>query len=302
METVKNEQSQQNKSNESNETNDLTLYNETNDFVIKHDNKYIVIQKCLTPNISLSKTAEYIENKRGMRILGIIGIIKGRNANYLLVINKATCVGSIHTSKVYKIDEIKLVSFIGDGTMTNKEDKEYEQMITDFVKRNSLYFSDTFDLTTRITKMFSRNNDKTDKTTKTPFSEVTKSFCWNHEIGKLYNNEILNYILIPVINGGVGITTISYNVSNKSKKFTFILISRKDTRRSGMRFLVRGADSNGNVANYVETEQIILTDVNEEGDINLVSYLQVRGSIPLSWKQEPDLQLNPEVIIVFKLL
>ncbi len=60
-----------------------------------------------------------------------------------------------------------------------------------------------------------------------------------------------------------------------------------------MRYLVRGADSSGNVANSVETEQIVLSEESER--VNLLSYLQVRGSIPLSWRQLPDLDINPSV-------
>jgi hypothetical protein len=36
----------------------------------------------------------------------------------------------------------------------------------------------------------------------------------------------------------------------------FKLISRKDCRRPGRRFLVRGLDEEGNAANFVETEHI----------------------------------------------
>ena len=41
------------------------------------------------------------------------------------------------------------------------------------------------------------------------------------------------------------------------EKFDFALISRKDVRRPGRRFIVRGLDKEGNPANHVETECII---------------------------------------------
>ena len=59
----------------------------------------------------------------------------------------------------------------------------------------------------------------------------------------------------------------------------FILIGRKDDRRSGMRFLIRGADENGNVANIVETEELV-TYKDNEGYINICSFTQIRGSNP----------------------
>jgi hypothetical protein len=57
--------------------------------------------------------------------------------------------------------------------------------------------------------------------------------------------------------------------------------------------LVRGIDKNGNVANIAETEQVLISTKNDETDI--VSYLQIRGSIPLFWTQGPNLLLNPAI-------
>lgn len=41
------------------------------------------------------------------------------------------------------------------------------------------------------------------------------------------------------------------------KSFEFGLISRRSTNYAGTRFNVRGVDEEGNVANFVETEQIL---------------------------------------------
>jgi hypothetical protein len=54
---------------------------------------------------------------------------------------------------------------------------------------------------------------------------------------------------------------------------------------------VRGADSEGNVANFVETEQIVT-----HGDLRC-SFVQVRGSIPIIWTQKPNLKYKPSIHI-----
>jgi len=59
------------------------------------------------------------------------------------------------------------------------------------------------------------------------------------------------------------------------------LIARKDIRRSGMRFLIRGADADGNIANCVEIEKILVYKENDNIIIN--SFVQMRGGIPLLW-------------------
>lgn len=47
----------------------------------------------------------------------------------------------------------------------------------------------------------------------------------------------------------------------------------------GMRYKRRGVDKNGNVANYVETEQLIHVHN------HTLSFIQTRGSVPVFWSQ-----------------
>ncbi|KAI5290412.1 hypothetical protein KEM54_001610 [Ascosphaera aggregata] len=64
------------------------------------------------------------------------------------------------------------------------------------------------------------------------------------------------------------------------------LISRRSIKRPGVRYLRRGVDDDGNVANTVETEQILSTPSWNNKD-RIYSLLQVRGSIPLYFSQSP---------------
>lgn len=54
---------------------------------------------------------------------------------------------------------------------------------------------------------------------------------------------------------------------------------------------MRGVDKEGNVANAVETEQIIIHNG------VATSLVQTRGSIPLFWKQTPSLKYKPRLNI-----
>jgi hypothetical protein len=148
-------------------------------------------------------------------------------------------------------------------------------MSDDFLNRNSLYYSDTMDLTSSIQAYFSGKSE--------PNKMVEQKFCWNSRFDCL----LIHNIYRPVING---IITIKH-IQSYAEEFTYIIISRKDNRRSGMRLWVRGCDDNGWSANFVETEQIIVH--NSKSGTDLLSYLQIRGSIPIKWTQMPDLTLNP---------
>ena len=68
--------------------------------------------------------------------------------------------------------------------------------------------------------------------------------------------------------------------------FLLTLISRRSTKRSGLRYLRRGIDDNGNCANTVETEQI-LSSPTWDSSAKYRCFVQVRGSIPLYFSQSP---------------
>jgi len=70
------------------------------------------------------------------------------------------------------------------------------------------------------------------------------------------------------------------------KTFLITLISRRSVKRSGLRYLRRGVDEDGNVANAVETEQILSTTDWDIGQ-GIQSFVQCRGSIPLFFSQIP---------------
>lgn len=115
-------------------------------------------------------------------------------------------------------------------------------------------------------------------------TDVTDNrFFWNRTLHlhlKRYGIDV-NQWLIKVICGGININTVY--VGHLQAKAC--LISRLSCERAGTRFNVRGANDDGHVANFVETEQIIYLDQ------KIVSYLQTRGSVPLFWEQ-PGMQVN----------
>ncbi|KAI5297648.1 hypothetical protein KEM55_004434, partial [Ascosphaera atra] len=72
----------------------------------------------------------------------------------------------------------------------------------------------------------------------------------------------------------------------ENTKFLLTLVSRRSVKRPGLRYLRRGVDDEGNVANMVETEQILSRPPWDPAE-KAYSLLQVRGSIPLFFSQSP---------------
>jgi len=75
-------------------------------------------------------------------------------------------------------------------------------------------------------------------------------FAFNHQMLKEFMEVQYAPFRTPVIYGFVSIQSIDASTS-------FVLISRKDARRMGRRFVVRGLDREGNAANFCETEHIL---------------------------------------------
>lgn len=101
--------------------------------------------------------------------------------------------------------------------------------------------------------------------------------------------------VMPVIFGDI----CKYNFKSETKNCTFVLISRRSRRYAGTRYMKRGINEHGNVANFVEVEQICYVH-SENFDLkpNVTSFVQIRGSIPLFWGQIPNkLKPKPDIIL-----
>jgi hypothetical protein len=90
----------------------------------------------------------------------------------------------------------------------------------------------------------------------------------------------------PLINGYIGAQHVSFGAARDP--VDLLLISRRSRHRQGTRFFRRGIDFESDVANFVETEQLLL-----HRDGRLVSLVQVRGSIPVFWSQLPTMKYTP---------
>lgn len=77
------------------------------------------------------------------------------------------------------------------------------------------------------------------------------------------------------------------------------LLSRRSRFRAGTRYFKRGVDHEGQVANYNETEQIVTVDSPRGGDASAqISYVQIRGSIPVFWAEINNLRYMPDLQIM----
>jgi SacI homology domain len=89
-------------------------------------------------------------------------------------------------------------------------------------------------------------------------------------------------------------------VMANDRKLQLYLISRRSRFRAGTRYFRRGVDHDGHVANFNETEQIAI--VPSQADSNeaatTLSFVQIRGSIPVFWAEINNLHYRPDLQIM----
>ncbi|KAJ2166600.1 Phosphoinositide phosphatase sac1, partial [Coemansia sp. RSA 551] len=94
--------------------------------------------------------------------------------------------------------------------------------------------------------------------------------------------------VLPVIHGFFACKPVEV----RGTRFNYVLVTRRGRYRQGTRYLSRGADADGHVSNYAETEQIVDFSSGDQ-----MAYVQVRGSIPIMWAQVPNMHYVPELRI-----
>ncbi|XP_048233913.1 phosphoinositide phosphatase SAC2 isoform X2 [Ricinus communis] len=130
------------------------------------------------------------------------------------------------------------------------------------------------------------------ETGKVPYETM---FVWNEFLTRGIRNNLENTLWTVALVYGF-FKQVKLSISGKDFKLT--LIARRSRHYAGTRYLKRGVNEKGRVANDVETEQIVFEDVPNGYPVQISSVVQHRGSIPLFWSQETSrLNIKPDIIL-----
>jgi len=219
-------------------------------------------------------------------IAGILGIISLISGPYLIVVTRKARLGQIGGSEVWRMVETEIISYArAEHHLTASQleaNRRYTGMLQQVLSTPYFYFSYSLDLTQSRQRLDTLKSPEF--SSKSLLDRCDTRFVWNYYIlSPLATNPQLHRYTLPVIHGFVSINSVTM----AGNRLTWSLVSRRSTQRVGTRLFVRGGDEKGNVANYVETEQLV-----EYGGV-VTSFVQTRGSIPLFWHQRPDLRYKP---------
>lgn len=284
-------------------------------FTIMEDKSYFYTRKDMVELINgLNETIEGGIHKiaQGYGLLGLIRFTKGY---YLSLITKCSQVAVIGGHYIYHIDETKLVPLDINYRRPNKYTDE-ERLLSIFKYLDlgkTFYFSYAYDITNTLQTNFMRNKlvatayDRGIDVLETANFERNDRFVWNSLLLQpIVQQDVAVYEWFqPIIHGFID----QANISIYGKKIYITIIARRSRHFAGARFLKRGINYDGNVANEIETEQIVsdmlVTSFHDPkygfyNNPRFTSFVQHRGSIPLYWTQ--DLNKLPKPPIEVNLL
>ncbi|KAF9596442.1 hypothetical protein IFM89_011271 [Coptis chinensis] len=230
-------------------------------------------------------------------IYGVVGTIRLLAGTYLLVITSRKEVGTYLGFPIFRVMSMKFMACNGILRLSSCQESDGVRLL----------MSTSLQRTGKLAEGRAR---------KPLWKQADPRFVWNRSLLEELIECKLDAFIIPLVQGSIlksitgydsngaiatrervvslnrvlGFQTVQINLKDTPAKIT--LISRRCTRRLGTRMWRRGANLEGDTANFIETEQLL------EIEGFRYSFLQVRGSIPLLWEQIVDLSYKPRIKIV----
>uniref|UniRef100_A0A672H6S9 Phosphatidylinositide phosphatase SAC1-A n=1 Tax=Salarias fasciatus TaxID=181472 RepID=A0A672H6S9_SALFA len=189
-------------------------------------------------------------------ICGVMGTIRLVAGMYLVVITRKRNVGSLLGHAVWKAVDFDVISYkktvLHLSEIQSQENKTFLSMLNNVLSTDGFYFCTDFDLTHTLQRLANTSPDFQEMSL---LERADQRFVWNGNLlRELAGQPELHRFALPVVHGFIVMKPCRIN----GKIFEWILISRRSCFRAGVRYYVRGIDSEGHAANFVETEQIVL--------------------------------------------
>ena len=229
---------------------------------------------------SEEELAEYVKSAKLSvlhdRVYCLFGFVRLVESYYLMAVVNASVVASVHGHDIYTVMGTSLipVTYMPRKTI---EETRYRALLNSIDMCNHYYFSYTFDLTSSMQRQDSMGAGK-----------AQDMFVWNHHAseplqflereGEAMEEQCRHTWVMPIIHGYVrqksadfqagrgNYTKLHKRDTHNLRLLTYTLISRRSRHFAGTRYLRRGVNDRGFVANEVETEQVLTTVMEEASE------------------------------------
>ena len=231
---------------------------------------------------------------------------------YVIVITKAETVGRICGHLIYKVAATEFLP-LRERPLHDVDEDKFLALLKALLGNGLMYFSYSIDLTNSFQRQALGDDSQP------LWSRADDRFFWNRFVqtdlidfrlatGRGAGNAAVDPYILPVICGMLRIVPTRI----ASTPLTFILLTRRSRHRGGTRYFSRGMNEEGHVSNYNETEQAIvlndktdavgtymsgsgLTGGSTKQELQVMSYVQTRGSVPVFWAEVNTLRYVPNL-------
>ncbi|XP_052181701.1 phosphoinositide phosphatase SAC2 isoform X2 [Diospyros lotus] len=222
---------------------------------------------------------------------GIVGFTKFLGPYYMLLITKRRKIGTIRGHAVYAIAKSRMIpvpnSTVWSNLNNSKDENRYKKLLCSVDLTKDFFFSYSYHVMRSLQKNLCKH-----EIGQIPYETM---FVWNEFLTRGVRYHLKNTLWTVALVYGF-FKQVKLSISGREFKLT--LIARRSRHYAGTRYLKRGVNEKGRVANDVETEQIVFEDVPEECHMQISSVVQNRGSIPLFWSQESSrLNIKPDITL-----
>ncbi|KAM8847549.1 polyphosphoinositide phosphatase [Synchiropus picturatus] len=253
---------------------------------------------------------------RAVTACGIVGFVRFLEGYYIVLITKQRKMADIGGHSIYKIEDTNMIYIPNDSVrVTHPDEARYVRIFQNVDLSSNFYFSYSYDLShslqynltllQRPYELWSSSVVSTEEEAHTQNkqdsfdifedeglptqvvyglrNEPYYKYVWNRRLLDQVKDVVHQDWLMYIIHGFCGQSKLLIY----GRPVHITLIARRSSKFAGTRFLKRGANCEGDVANEVETEQIVHdASVMSFTTGSYSSYVQVRGSVPLYWSQD----------------
>ncbi|TDH72095.1 hypothetical protein CCR75_001255 [Bremia lactucae] len=266
-----------------------------------HIPRLVSCDASLDLSVEHDKDFQHVHGRR-MAFDAIYGIFWLLRGPYLAVVtqSKLVCKG-VKGTEIRVVQQLELLLIPTQdlpilSPQQEEDERTYINMIVGNIAAQKLHFSKDYDLThtlQRIAAFDGKSGTIAERAddrffwNKSLCSALIASFFVTHACNIMATEQKFYEWLTPMMQAHIELTE---KLQVNDKTFRMLYISRRSCKRQGMRFTMRGIDDDGNVANFVETEQICLFP-----DGKQTSFVQIRGSIPVYWSSPATMKYAPLV-------
>jgi phosphatidylinositol 4-phosphatase len=227
--------------------------------------------------------------------------------------------GRLKGHMVYKVISTDILP-MRERQIRDPDEDIFISLLKGFLRDAPMYFSYSIDLT----NSFQRQSQA--DTSQPLWMRADDRFFYN----RFVQSDLINFrtrgargqpgaqpavdpYILPVIFGVLEIRPTTF----KKNPVTLVLMTRRGRHRGGTRYFTRGLDEDGHAANYNETEQVLILNDSGSGmggfagsadmqsgkyggngqEMQILSYVQTRGSVPSYWSEINSLKYTPKIQI-----